>query len=239
MPYDAVFDATKVTPRQGGGAHPVGNKFPFRITGTKVSPTKNAGGGLFEVEFTSDVGSITNRYNLWNPSEQAVRIANEQFSALCHAVGVFQVDFKNDGAALLNARGLMDVGHQKGQEPSAENPAGGYVELKKVYRSDGSDPTTQQASGGSGNGAGSGFQTGGTGQAQNQTNPQQGQNFAPQGGGNFGGQGQPNPGNNVPQNWGGQQNPSQGQGQTNSNDQQQQGGWSQGQGQQSAPWGAR
>lgn len=239
MLYDATFDATKVTPRQGGGGHPVGNKFPFRITKVEVTPTKAGDGGYCAVELTSEVGSIVNRYNMWSKSEQAKHIAEEQFSALCHAVGVFQINFRIEGAGMLNARGLMDVGFQKGQEPSAENPAGGYVELKKVYRLDGTDPTVQQANAGVGNATGGGFQTGGTGQAQNQTNAPQGQNFAPQGGGNFGGQGQPNPGNNVPQNWGGQQNPSQGQGQTNSNDQQQQGGWSQGQGQQSAPWGAR
>lgn len=140
MPFDAVFDATAITPRQGGGAHPVGNKFPFRITDTSVVPTKDQKGGMFAVELTSDAGSITHRYNLWNESETARKIANEQLSALCHAVGVFKVDFKNDGAALRGATGLMDIGFQKGHEPSAEKPEGGYVELKKVYDRNGNEP---------------------------------------------------------------------------------------------------
>lgn len=139
-PIDAVFDANSVAPRQGGGAHPVGNKFPFRITDTSVVPTKDQKGGMFAVELTSDAGSITHRYNLWNESETARKIANEQLSALCHAVGIFKVDFKNDGAALRGATGLMDIGFQKGHEPSAEKPEGGYVELKKVYDRNGNEP---------------------------------------------------------------------------------------------------
>ncbi|HYT42025.1 MAG TPA: hypothetical protein VEP90_06745, partial [Methylomirabilota bacterium] len=66
MPYDATFDARSITPQQGGGAHPVGNKFPFEITHTEVKPTKEGKGGLFEVELTSPAGSIVERYNLWN-----------------------------------------------------------------------------------------------------------------------------------------------------------------------------
>lgn len=140
MPFDAVFNANDFAPRQGGGAHPVGNKFPFRITNTEVVPTKDNTGGMFAVEFTSDAGSITHRYNLWNSNETARKIAKEQLSALCHAVGIFQIDFRNDGAALRGAVGLMDIGWQKGQEPSQEKPEGGYVELKRVYDKNGNEP---------------------------------------------------------------------------------------------------
>ncbi len=140
MPFDAVFNANEVKPQQGGGAHPVGNKFPFTVTSTLVKPTKEGKGGLFEVEFTSPAGSIKNNYNLWNENETARRIANQELSALCHAVGIFMVDFKNDGAALRGAKGLMDINFQKGQEPSAERPQGGYVELKKVYDLAGNEP---------------------------------------------------------------------------------------------------
>lgn len=140
MPYDAVFNARSIEPRQGGGAHPVGNKWPFSITGTEVKDTKDKSGKYFEVEFTSPAGSIKNNYNLWNGNAQAVKIAAEQLSALCHATGIFDVDFKNEGAALRNAQGMMDVGFQKGHEPSAEKPEGGYVEVKKVYDRMGNEP---------------------------------------------------------------------------------------------------
>lgn len=139
-PFDAVFDANSVIPQQGGGRHPPGNKFPFEITSTVVTPTKDNKGGMFVVEFTSPAGSIKNNYNLWNENDTARKIAQQELSALCHAVGRFQIDFKNDGAALRGGRGLMDVGFQKGQEPSTEKPEGGYVELKKVYDSAGNEP---------------------------------------------------------------------------------------------------
>lgn len=145
MTYDGTFDARQVQPKQGGGRHPVGNKFPFRITSTEAKATKHdpgqqPKGGLFAVEFTSPAGSIIFNYNLWNESEQARKIANEQLSALCHATGIFQLDFKNDGAALRGAQGLMDIGFQKGNEPSAEKPEGGYVEIKKIYDMAGNEP---------------------------------------------------------------------------------------------------
>jgi len=140
MPFDAVFDATNIPPQQGGGKHPVGNKFPFEITNTLVKSTKDGKGGIFEVELTSQFGSIKSNYNLWNESDTARKIAQQELSALCHATGRFQIDFKNDGAALRGGRGLMDIGFQKGQEPSAEKPEGGYVELKKVYDVNGNEP---------------------------------------------------------------------------------------------------
>jgi hypothetical protein len=139
-PYNAIFDANQVPPSQGGAAHPVGNKFPFKITHTEVVDTADKSGKMFAVELTSPAGSIVNRYNLWNNSAKAVEIAAGQFSALCHATGRFMIDFKNDGIALIGAEGLMDIGFQKGQEPSAEKPAGGYVEVKKIYDKAGNEP---------------------------------------------------------------------------------------------------
>lgn len=140
MPMDMVFDAKQVPPSQGGSAHPVGNKFPFKITHTEVVDTSDKSGKMFAVELTSPAGSIVTRYNLWNNSDKAVEIAAGQFSALCHATGRFMIDFKNDGIALIGAEGLMDIGFQKGQEPSAEKPAGGYVEVKKIYDKAGNEP---------------------------------------------------------------------------------------------------
>jgi len=140
MPYNAVFDANQFEPRQFGSAHPVGSKFDFEITHTEVKPTKNQDGGMFVVTFTTPAGTIDFRYNLFNQSAKAVEIAHGQFSALCRAVGRYQVDFNNDGAVLRGARGKLDVGYQKGEEPSPEKPEGGYVEVKKVYDINGIEP---------------------------------------------------------------------------------------------------
>jgi len=140
MPYNATFDANQFEPRQSAGGHPVGNKFPFEISNTEVKSTKDGTGGMFEVTFTTPAGQIINRYNLFNQSAKAVEIAHGQFSALCRAVGRYQVDFNNDGAILRGAKGCLDVGWQKGEEPTAERPEGGYVEVKKVYDVNGNEP---------------------------------------------------------------------------------------------------
>jgi len=139
MSFDAVFDARTVEPRQSGGKHQVGNKWQGVITNTLVKPTKDQKGGIFEVEFSSPGGTIKNNYNIWNESEAARNIAKQQLSALCHATGIFQIDFKNDGAALRGGKLIYDVGFQAGQEPSAEKPEGGYVEVKKIYDINGND----------------------------------------------------------------------------------------------------
>lgn len=235
MTYDATFDARQVQPKQGGGRHPIGNKFPFRITNTEAKAVKTEQGqqpkgGLFAVEFTSPAGSITFNYNLWNESEQARKIANEQLSALCHAVNIFQLDFKNDGAALRGAQGLMDIGFQRGHEPSAEKPEGGYVEIKKVYDMAGNEPGKSPAQS---------QQSPQQNFNQGQANPPQGQQGGPQvqSGWNTGTQ-QQTPQNNTPTNnsggWGGQQQTAQQQPQQNNNSG---GGWQQNTAPQQAPWG--
>lgn len=139
MPYNGSFDANQHQPKQGIGSHPIG-KFPATISGTSCEPTKDQSGGMFIVEFTTPAGQIMTRYNLWNNSAKAVEIAHGQLSALCHATGVFKLDFNNDGTALRNARCMIEVGYQKGEEPTPEKPAGGYVEVKKVYDAAGNEP---------------------------------------------------------------------------------------------------
>ena len=141
-----VFDATQIEPRQSGGKHPPGNKFPFTVTHTEVKDTKDNTGRYFEVTYTSPAGSIKNNYNLWNTSDQAKNISIGQLSALCHATGIFKINFANEGKPgidvkeLIGGKGLMDIGFQSGQEPSAEKTEGGYVEVKKIYDINGNEP---------------------------------------------------------------------------------------------------
>ena len=174
-----TFDANQFEPKQSAGTnHPVG-RFPFDITDTSIEENKNKDGGFFMVEFTTPAGVAVMRYNMWNKSEQAVNIAQGQLSALCRAVGRFQVRWEDQGAALRGANGMIEVGFQKGQEPSAERPNGGYTEVKKVLDSAGNDPA------------------GGNNPAPQ--NNQQQQPMTNQGGGNWGNQNQPQ-NNNPPQN---------------------------------------
>ncbi len=95
---------------------------------------------MFVVAFTTPQGMISKRYNLWNNSPKAVEIAHKELSALCHATGIFQLTFKDDGAALRNAQGVIEIDWQKGNEPTAEKPGGGYTEVKKVLDRNGNEP---------------------------------------------------------------------------------------------------
>jgi len=135
MPHDDSFDASQFEPSQGGGAHPVG-KFPATISNTAIKPTKSGDGGLFEVEFSTQAGSISNRYNLWNKNLQAVEIAQKQLSALCYATGIFKLDFRNDAAVLRGAKLIIEVDNQKNKDGTPN----GYVEVKKVYDLNGNEP---------------------------------------------------------------------------------------------------
>jgi hypothetical protein len=136
-----TFDARQHAPKQmGSTTHPVG-KFPFHISNTQCKPVKdNEKAWYLEVEFTTPVGVTQMRYNLENPSPKAVEIAYGQLSALCHATGVFNLSYPNQGAELKGALGMVEVGWQKGEEPSTEKPDGGYTEVKRVFDKNGNEP---------------------------------------------------------------------------------------------------
>lgn len=141
-PMQGSFNANQFEPNQGFGVHPPAQKIPFTITGTEIKENSAKDGGYFKVEFTSPLGMVVMNYNIWNKTPKAVEIAHGQLSALCRAVNIYQIDWGNEGAALRGAKGLMDVGYQKGEEPSPDNPnAKGYTELKRVYDMAGNDPS--------------------------------------------------------------------------------------------------
>lgn len=139
------FNANQFEPNQGMSGHPPALKIPFTITNTAIVENKSKDGGFFQVTFTSQLGDQIHRYNIWNKEPKAVEIAHGQLSALCRAVNIYQIDWTNEGAALRGGKGLMDIGYQKGEEPTAEKPAGGYTELKKVYDAAGNEPGKAQA----------------------------------------------------------------------------------------------
>lgn len=140
MQMQGGFNAQQFEPKQSAGTnHPVG-RFPATVTGTAIKENKEATGGFYEVEFTTPAGTAIMRYNMWNKNPQAVDIANGQLSALCHATGRYQLSWQDEGAAMRGAQGMIEVGFQKGQEPSAEKPNGGYTEIKKVLDSAGNEP---------------------------------------------------------------------------------------------------
>lgn len=142
-----TFNANQFEPNQGMSGHPPALKIPFTITHTAIVENKSKDGGFFQVTLTSQLGDQIQRYNIWNKEPKAVEIAHGQLSALCRATNIYQIDWQNEGAALRGGKGLMDVGYQKGEEPTAEKPNGGYTELKKVYDPAGNEPGKGQAQG--------------------------------------------------------------------------------------------
>lgn len=142
------FDATKVQPQQGVGGHPPG-RFPFTITNTYLKPNSAGTGAMLVVEFTSDAGRIENRYNIINPSAQAVDIAQKELSALCHAVNIYRItnprdaqgnyDMQNAARELRGGRGIMEVVPQTNKDGTPN----GYMEVKKVFDSQGNEPGKQ------------------------------------------------------------------------------------------------
>lgn len=194
-----TFDARQYQPQQGFGGHPAG-MFNFAITNTYGKQNSSGQGYHFVVEFTSDQGRIENRYNLWHQtSPQTVEIANKELSALCHAVGIFLVNFPTNqdgspnlqmfGAELRGGKGRMEVAPQK------NNPE--YMEVKRVFDVNGNEPGKpvqgqQQPQGGNGGwGAQPQQQT-----PQTQPNPPQNPPMVQQPGGGWG---QPAPQQQPPQ----------------------------------------
>jgi hypothetical protein len=124
------FDARQVQPDQGMPTHPVG-KFPAAITNTSIDANKENTGGYLAVEFTTPAGKIVGRYNLWNTNPQAVEIAQKQLSALCHATGIFQISYANEGRELMNAQLQIEVTKQ---------PKSDYTQVSRVYDVHGNEP---------------------------------------------------------------------------------------------------
>lgn len=133
MQISGSFDANQHAPKQLGAIVPPG-KWPFVISNTSIVPTKANDGGMFVVEFDTPQGRISMRYNLWNNNPKAVEIAHGQLSALCHATGVFKVDYANEGAALRGAQGMIEVALQDADKPDA------YTEVKRVFDKSGNEP---------------------------------------------------------------------------------------------------
>lgn len=170
MQMNYEFDASQYTPNQGGGAiHPVG-RFPFLILKTEIVGNQAGNGGYLTVTYKTPEGEIADRFNLWHENPVTVRIAHEQLSALCHAVGIFKVSMSNEGAALLNAQGMIEVVKQGGDNPK------GYTQVAKRLDRNGNEPGQQ-----GGNNAGQQQQNNGPSFGNNQ---QQGGGFQPQGQGN-------------------------------------------------------
>jgi hypothetical protein len=97
------FDANTVEPSAEFDPLPPG-KYLAIIVETDLKPTQSGNGNYLELTFEILEGQykgrkVWARLNLDNPSEQAVKIARSELSAICRAVGVMT---PNDSVELHN-----------------------------------------------------------------------------------------------------------------------------------------
>lgn len=133
-----MFDATKFDPSQGSSSLPVG-KHVVSITHSEVKGNKAGDGGYLQLELCIQEGpnfGLTGpmRLNLYSQSDKAKEIAHRQLSALCHAIGVYQIQ---NTQQLHGHKFMVDVRLQREPEAAAK----GYTEVGKIYDANGSEPT--------------------------------------------------------------------------------------------------
>lgn len=143
--YDMVamtFNAQQYQPQYGGGGAnlPVG-KYKGVIVNSAGEQSQK-GGGYLALSLTPIEGPLAgqvhiDRLNLHHTNPQTVEIANKQLSAYCHVTGKYQF---NDTAELHNIPFMFEIGYQKGHEPTAEKPQGGYTEVKAIFDVNGNEP---------------------------------------------------------------------------------------------------
>ena len=171
-----AFNAQQFDPTQGGGSLPVG-RHPVIIESSEVKANKANDGGYLQLNLKLIDGpqmGTTGAYrlNLYHSNPQTAEIAHRQLSAICHVIGVFNVQ---DSQQLHNIPFIIEVGLQKGEEAAQK----GYTEVKKVFDINGNEP----GKAGQGAAPAQPQAQGGFGQQQPVQQPQQ-----PQGGGAWGGQ---------------------------------------------------
>jgi pyruvate/2-oxoglutarate dehydrogenase complex dihydrolipoamide acyltransferase (E2) component len=128
------FRAADYDPTQGAGSMPVG-QHPVIIKEYKIEPTKNGDGGMLVLTLEVIDGpskGVTgpHRLNLWNPSEAAARIAHSQLSAICHAVGV--AELQDEITPILGRPFQVVVTTQPQNEK--------YTQVSKILNMQGQEP---------------------------------------------------------------------------------------------------
>ena len=132
-----AFNAQQYDPTQGGGNLPVG-RHPSIIESSEVKANKANDGGYLQLNVKLIDGPQTGttgayRLNLYHSNPQTSEIAHRQLSAICHVIGVFNVQ---DSQQLHNIPFIVEVGLQKGEEAAQK----GYTEVKKVFDINGNEP---------------------------------------------------------------------------------------------------
>ena len=137
---DLNFNAFEYEPSQGGAiCFPLAD-YQVEITGAEPKVVKdNPGAGYLELIYTVIAGDLrgmthAHRLNLFNPSEAAKRIANQELCAIAFAIGR---PYLATTQQLIGGRFIVTIG------PQAE-PNDKYSEIKKIKCLDGSLPVKSQ-----------------------------------------------------------------------------------------------
>ena len=122
MSVQVNFDANTVDPSAPVSAVPAGT-YIVCITNTEQKATRAGDGHYLKVEHTIQDGEYKGRkifdnLNLWNKNETAARIAWADLSAICHAVGILQVQ---DTAQLHGQPHLLTVTVEHSEEYGDQN----------------------------------------------------------------------------------------------------------------------
>lgn len=141
-----VFDARQVRPADpdGGSSFPVGHH-PVSVVKSEFVNTKTGTGAMLVLTLRIYEGPNAGqeapyRLNLYNQNAEAVRIANEQLSAICHVTGVYQlqetdalmnhpfiavVEYQNDPKYPngTQIRGVLDKNGDKPGQPGVKGAA--------------------------------------------------------------------------------------------------------------------
>ena len=130
----AGFDATNVKPDVGFDPIPEG-KYPCAIVASAFESTKDGTGQMLKLELEVVDGQhkgrkVFARLNLKNKSDEAVRIAQAQLSAICHALGILK---PKDSSELHNRPMLVTIKLRK-REDNGElvNEVKAFAKLEAV-----------------------------------------------------------------------------------------------------------
>lgn len=133
-----TFDARQHDPTQSAGQLPVGRHLVHIVSGQRQNTKANDGSGYLELKLAIIEGPNTGmtgtmRLNIHNKSETAMKIAFRDFSAICHVVGIYQVNNIND---IAGRPFMVQVVAQ------VENPQ--YTEISKILDVNGNEPKAGQ-----------------------------------------------------------------------------------------------
>jgi hypothetical protein len=125
------FDASQVEPSEDFQPLPAGD-YKAILSESEVAPNKAGTGKNLKLKFQVIDGPHKKRtlYSwlaVLNPSEVAQRIAHQNFSALCHAVGVLKV---TDTSQLHGKPLLIAVGFETNHRGEPANVIKGYKPLQ-------------------------------------------------------------------------------------------------------------